>query len=205
MSTLGPCKVAFFACQVCTSVLVHTFMVMAGVDMYLSLSMSITVSTGLHQGRVSTKWLCVSHSAVLLCLSKILLIKQLYQSRCAWAGSVRFTKETRLGGAAAQAPQRGSGAEGADPGAASGSQGIPLPVMWGGGGSAAARQMLAGLGLAGLGLSRPGAWGPGLDMGQMAQHGAQARALDMHFAWMPSPLLRSPSPLPCTSGLSDTG
>ena len=106
---------------------------------------------------------------------------------------MRFTKEAQLGAAAAQTqtPQRGSGAGGADAGLGSGSQGIPLPVMWGGAGSAAARQMLAGLGLAGLGLSRPGAWGPGLDLGQMAQHGAEARAPDMHFAWMQRALFRS--------------
>ena len=161
--------------------------VMAGVDMYLSVITPTTMSAGLHEGQVPTELLCASHSAVLFCLSKILLVKKVYQSRCAWAGSVHFTKETQLGGAVSQTPQRGSGAEGAGPGAASGSQGIPLPVMWGGAGSAAARQMLAGLGLAGLGLSRPGAWGPGLDLGHMAQHGAQARAPDTHFAWMAEP------------------
>jgi len=80
-------------------------------------------------------------------------------------GSVRFGKEAPLGAAT---PPRDAGGAGPGPGAAE-------PVMWGGAGSAAARQMLAGLGLAGLGLSRTGAWGPGFDISRLARAAAEAR------------------------------
>ena len=91
------------------------------------------------------------------------------------AGSVKFSKEAPLGAAAPQAP-RTDAAGGAGSGLGQG-RGTRAPVMWGGDRSAAARHMLAGLGLAGSGLSSPGAWGPGLDLGRLAEFGAEARSV----------------------------
>lgn len=91
------------------------------------------------------------------------------------AGSVKFSKEAPLGAAAPQAP-RTDAAGGAGSGSGLGQgRGARAPVMWGGARSAAARDMLAGLGLAGSGLSLPGAWGPGLDLGRLAGFGAEVR------------------------------
>ena len=89
------------------------------------------------------------------------------------AGSVKFSKEAPLGAAAPQAP-RTDAAGGAGSGVGQ-ERGARAPVMWGGARSAAARDMLAGLGLAGSGLSLPGAWGPGVDVGRLVGFGAEVR------------------------------
>lgn len=96
-------------------------------------------------------------------------------------GSVKFSKEAPLGAAAPQAPQTDA-AGGAGSGVGQG-RGARAPVMWGGARSAAARDMLAGLGLAGSGLSLPGAWGPGLDLGRLVGLGAEVRLWGQNAEW----------------------